>query len=305
MGVEIVGDPGDIGVVRGPALLHSVALASCGVGRELGSGPLVIVPGPAETPLAVSLSVNGTGDWFLIDRAGAGTHPATQSFVALKKDPRPRARWLFQQFLRGMETLGSAPEPAVMDVLFGAPAAPLTRLAVALRAGRNFSGCRGEPLMRFLVANPDMEPEGPLTTLSPQTHENVEACLRTVEQLSLEDGGRYRVLVDALSEILTHITMLPINGILLPLDSSMDSVAFGLAQALVATQGDSEAQRGLLDTYRFLGGKFTSSASHPIELPADLPPTEQLARWRWFCVHVNEAARRMKTLWRDLMDPPQ
>ena len=68
--VEIVGDPTDVAVVHGPALVYSAVLASCGVGREHAAGALVIVPGPPGEPIAVSLSEDGTGPWFLIDRTG-------------------------------------------------------------------------------------------------------------------------------------------------------------------------------------------------------------------------------------------
>ena len=90
--VEIVGDPGDIGVVEGPAILHSAPLASCGVGRDYGSGALVVVPGPATAPLAVSLTADGRSEWFQVDRAGEGVHPATRAFVRYRKDQRPAAR---------------------------------------------------------------------------------------------------------------------------------------------------------------------------------------------------------------------
>ena len=47
--VAILGDPHDITPVVGPALVHSPVLASCGVGRELGAGALVIVPGDRKS----------------------------------------------------------------------------------------------------------------------------------------------------------------------------------------------------------------------------------------------------------------
>ena len=78
--------------------------------------------------------------------SGSGIHPATQALVALRRDTRIRARWLYQQIIRGVEELGATIEPALFDILFGAPAAPLTRLAVALRAGRTMTGERGAPV---------------------------------------------------------------------------------------------------------------------------------------------------------------
>lgn len=301
--VEILGNPEEIGVVHGPALLHSAPLASCGVGRELGHGATVIVPGPVLEPLAISLSNGGVSDWFLVDRTGMGLHPATQALVALRKDPRTRARWLGQQVVRGIELLGGTPDTPILDLLFGAPVAPLTRLSVALRAGRLATGNRGEPITRFLGE----EATSPLERLVPEARESVEACLRTVEQLSAEDGGRYRPLADGMMELLTHLANLPPQSMISPLDPVLDAIAFGLHRALTATAGRSEAQLNLIETYRFLGGRFTSSASYPIELPSDPPPptTDRLGRWRWFCTHVDVSARHAEKLWRNLVDPPQ
>jgi len=77
--VEVVGDPHDIVCMSGPALIHSPVLASCGIGRSLGAGALVIVAGPAASPLAVSTASDGLDDWYFVDRTGKGHHPLTQS----------------------------------------------------------------------------------------------------------------------------------------------------------------------------------------------------------------------------------
>ena len=53
--VHVVGDPRDVALVEGPAIVHSPVLAGCGVGRVLGHGLLVIVSGPATDPLAACL----------------------------------------------------------------------------------------------------------------------------------------------------------------------------------------------------------------------------------------------------------
>ncbi len=300
--VDIVGDPGDIGTVSGPALLHSTPLASCGVGRELGSGALVVVPGPPEALLAVSLSPDGRGDWFDIDRTGAGAHPATQSFVALARDGRPAARRLTRALRSGMELFGASSEPAVLDLLFGAPVAPLARLAVALRAGRTISGLRGEPVTRYLSG--DWDDETPMTLdaalarVVPPARELLAGSLRSCAELG------FSPLADGLGEIVTHLALLPPHGILPPLDPASDAVAVGLGRALAATTGNSEAHGVLLETYRFLGGKFVASTPYPVDLPSDPPPNERLLRWKWFCSHVSEAATRSEKIWRDLMDPP-
>ena len=157
------------------------------------------------------------------------------------------------------------------------------------------------------MCSSDLEAENPLERLVPEAREAVEACLRTVEQLSVEDGGRYRPLADSMLELLGHLAALPSHCMLSPLDPVLDAVAFGIGRAQAATAGRSEAQLGLLETYRFLGGKFTSSATYPVELPADPPPpvTDRLGRWRWFCTHVDVSARHAEKLWRNVVDPPQ
>lgn len=309
--VEIVGDPGDIGVVSGPAILHSAPLASCGVGRELGSGALVVVPGPASEPLAVSLSADGRGDWFYVDRSGRGFHPATQAFVRLGDDPRPVARIQARRVRGALEALGGSAEPAVLDLLFGAPAPPLTRLALALRAGRALTGARGRSVTDALVGTPDEAAlevpsrEEALRRLAPEVGLAVRQFLQAQEGLAAQDDGRDQALVDGLWELLQYVAVLPDRGMLPPLDPAMDAVAFGLGRALSATQGQSQAQVGLIETYRFLGGRFVGSAEYTVDLPADLPPGDRLGRWLWFCSHASEAAHRIDRIWRDMVDPPQ
>ncbi len=304
--VEIVGDPGDIGVVEGPAILHSAALASCGVGREYGSGALVVVPGPAKAPLAVSLTADGRSDWFYVDRAGDGVHPATKAFVRYRRDARPVAKHHVRAFLKAAEILGIAPEPAVLDLLFGAPAPPLTRIALALRAGRALTGERGAPITAFLGGDlgddEHVSIAATLARLAPPLRAEVEDFIRCAEELAALDGDR--AWIDGLTEIASHLALIPPQGMLPPLAPAADAVAFGLGRALGATQGNCQAQAGILETYKFLGGKFTDSAPWPVELPSDPPPTERLARWAWFASHVSAAAEKVDRLWRDLVDPP-
>jgi hypothetical protein len=305
--VEIVGDPDDIGVVRGPAVLHSAPLASCGVGRESGSGALVVVPGPPDEPLAVSLSADGRGEWFLVDRTGAGADAATRAWVRLGRDPRPQARILARQVRRAAEHLGCVADPAVLDLLFGAPVAPLARLAVALRAGRALSGLKGAPVTAVLVGelaegDEGVDVERALSRLAPGIAGPAREALQSAARLAREDGDPS--LVDAVSEILCHLALLPTGAILPPLDPAMDAVAFGLGRGLAATTGCAEAQASLLETYRFLGGKFCTRADWPVDLPSDAPPEDRLGRWRWFCGQVSVAAERAERVWRDLVDPP-
>lgn len=303
--VEILGDPDDVGVVVGPAVLHSAALASCGVGRDLGSGALVVVPGPGADPLAVSLSAEGRGEWFLVSRSGTGAVPATAALYSVLAGNSPDARRLSRQLRLGMEALGCAFEPSVFDLLFGAPVAPLTRVAVALRAGRTLSGQRGAPVTAAFVAelaeDDELDPAAALARLAPPVRD-VLASLRAHAAVLRERGDDS--LACGVDELLGHFGMLPLHGILPLLDPVTDAVAVGLGRALGATSGNPQAQATLMDTYRFLGGKFTSQADWVVDLPASLPPEDRLGRWRWFASQVAEAASRVEKIWRDLVDPP-
>jgi hypothetical protein len=119
----------------------------------------------------------------------------------------------------------------------------------------------------------------------------------------LRDRGEPE-LSRAIDELLGHFGLLPPLGILPPLDPATDAVAVGLGRALGATTGNARANVDLLGTYRFLGGKFTPAVDWVVELPNDPPPADRLARWRWFCTHVSDAAARIDGIWRDLVDPP-
>lgn len=302
--VQIVGDPEEIGVVSGPAIVHCAPVASCGVGRELGHGALVVVPGPAEDPLAVCLSADGIGPWFTVDRTGEGVHPATRAWVALRRDKRPEARQHAAMLASALEALGCAAETPVFDLLFGAPINPLDRVSLALRAGRALSGARGAPLQEFLVRDLDedttVDAIGTLERFSPSFQRHATAFITFV-------AGRPETapLLDALGELLLHLAHLPRASILPPLSPAADAVAVGLGRALgaVSTASGQEAQVSLLQTYRFLGGKFTSDAAHPIDLRSDPPPEGRLERWHWFCTHVCDAATILDRTWRDLNDP--
>lgn len=319
--VEIVGDPAQISGVEGPALVHSPVLASCGVGRPLGSGALVIVPGPPSAPLATSFSADGLGSWFTVDRSGAGQHPATQAFIALCRDRRPVARDLSRQVLRMFEQCGCPPEPALLDILFQGEAPMLTRLGVALRAGRAIARTEHPPLTRFLVGGgtmPDPLPDdvtwddlqmlreagrvAPLLDgLSVASRAAVEEWMMDLG--SLEGGGdAYGPLAAGLSEAASHLLSLPVPGMLPPLSPGLDALAVGLGAAVGATRPPHDASHAMIDTFRFLGGRFTPDANYPIVVDEKPAPEERLERWRWFCTGAWNAARSADELWRRVTD---
>lgn len=324
--VAILGDETDLKEVRGPAIVYAPVLASCGVGRDHGAGATVVIPGDPVEPLRVTVEPHGVGAWFTVDRTGVGEHPATQAFVRLSADARPPARELGKSLRRLLQTLGMSADTAVLDVLFGAPVPPLLRLALALRAGRSMTGGRGEPLTRFLAGGIDGTPD----PLPPgQSPEEVVARLRDGElswiydrlatsvrdavehwvdqalDLAAADDGRDIALVAALVELASHLAQLPVHSILPPLGAAEDSVAVGLADALRA-HGDGDANKQLVQVYRFLGGRFTDEALHPMVVsltPAPVDTSDATAVWQWFCQEVRVGRKRADALWDEIFDP--
>jgi hypothetical protein len=323
--VRVVGHQHEIQRVPGPAVLYAPVLASCGVGREAGSGATVVLPGPPGAPVQVSLAPHGVGDWFLVDRTGNGSHPATQAYVRLSRDPRLGARRQSRELRRLMEALGMATEPALLDVLFAAPAPPLLRLAVALRAGRSLSGGRGESLTRYLAGDVSeaREPVPASWTpaelraawsngdlrwifdrLSTAVRDRVEDWLDDAFTLAAEDDDRDLVLIHALVEIVSHVAQLPVHSILPPLGAAEDSVAVGLSAALRA-EGDGDANEQLVRMFRFLGGRFEGDGADAL-LVSDVPPPRveggdaTTAVLQWFCQEVRVGRKRADALWDQL-----
>ena len=311
--------------MEGPALVHSAVLASCGIGRKLGSGALVIVPGPSAAPLSVCLNDDGAGTWFTIDRSGAGGHPCTRAFVKMCRENSLEARDVARRLRRAMAALGCAPEPAVLDLLFSAPAPPLLRLAMALRAGRAISGETDGAMTRFLaqdvqgLPDPLPDPLSPaalaearadgrfqalLHRLSVGLHDPVEEWLDYAAAAAAV-APDYGALASHLVGIASHVCALPPNAMMPPLDAASDAVAVGLAAALGATGEGHDANRVLADTFRFLGGRFTASARHAICVEETAPPADRLERWRWFCASTRRAATAADALWRRVVDPVQ
>ena len=322
LNVTVVGDPADITPVEGPAVVHSNVLASCGIGRELGQGALVVVPGPADEPLMVCLGAEGTGGWFGLDTSGRGTHPATQAFVRLARDKRPLARDAGRMLSRALRSLGVPPEPAVLDMAFLAPMPPLVRVSLALRTGQAMTGERGLALMAALahgqpVPTPldaelggaavlELWREGHLEPLLQRLgvglRYQAEHWLEDMAVLAEGDQGRDLDLVAHLAELFSHLAVLPPASMLPPPDAASDAVAVGVTRALGATRGERDVSKALAEVYRFLGGRYTDENPYAIQLPDEEPPAHRLGRWRWFLGHVTHAAQHAEQLWRRVID---
>lgn len=323
--VSVIGDPGASPKVEGPAALYAPVLASCGVGREYGQGALVIVPGPPGKPVFMTAVPHGVDGWFPVTRTGEGCHPATKAYFRLCNDPRVPARKVGKDIRRVMGVLGMAPEPAVLDVLFGAEAQPLTRLSLALRAGRSLAGGRGEPVTRFIRgAAPDGNPlpaeydaasflakaeAGGLRWitdgLSPALRDAAEEWAETALKLAREDDGRDLELLYRVAEMASHLVQLPAHSILPPLGAGEDSVATGIREALNA-EGEGDASRELSQMFEFLGGKYVAEAEHAFDVINDKAPAEDMiATWEWFCAQVRQGRKDADALWPLLMDPLQ
>ena len=321
--VTLIGTAEDSVKLRGPAVFYAPVLASCGVGREAGSGATVVVPGPPGTPLMVTVHPHGESGWFFVDRTGNGMHPATQAFVRLSRDSRPAARELGKLIRRGMEGLGLSTDPAVLDVLFGADVHTLTRLAVGLRAGRAMAGGRGDSITRYITGTATGDPlpaqyiaehnamllsSDGLTwivdALSTSIRDRAENALDMAQELAREDGGRDLVLLYHVMELASHLVQLPPHSILPPLGAAEDSVATGLRDALNA-DGDGDAGTSLTQVYRFLGGKYGTDTAHAIDVGGNEPaPMDHVGRWRWFCKEARRGRKDADALWPDLFDAP-
>ena len=324
LSVSVVGEPKKLTNVEGPAVVYSHVLASCGVGRDLGQGPLVVVPGPPTESVLLSLEEHGKGTWFSVDSSGEGGHPATKAFVRLVRDNRASARHAAALLRRLCRWAGVPPEPALLDVLFGAPAPPLTRLGLAIRAGQALTGEPVQPITHSLVKGgvecPVIQSEavdagevfkewrkgalGEVLECFPVSARlSTEDFLDAVSTLIQEGEEELLPLVSALSELAGTLVVLPRGCMMPPLDASADSVANGLAHVLGARGGESNANRSLLDIYRFLGGRFVDHENYPYSLYSAPVPECRQERWQWFVESVLQASEQLDDLWAAVMDP--
>lgn len=321
--VSVVGEPGDITPVVGPTVVHSAVLASCGVGQRPGGGAVVVVGGPGPEPLAVTLANDGIGEWFEIDRAGTGLHPATQALVSLVRSPDRATRRLARELLSGLRALGCVPEPSVVDLMMRAPVSPYLRVALGLRAGRSLGGGQDTPLHSFLDGSSTELPEA---LPSPCSIDDLRAARADgrLDALCARVGGPARaalvnwatalvrradtdpqaaVLVCAVVDVVAPVLGLPSPVVLPTLPPAADRVALHLAAALGTTGPRVDASAALRDTFQFLGGRFVAESRFAVQLSDAPPPEDRLGRWRWLCEQTRHAADKADDLWRRVTDP--
>jgi len=149
----------------------------------------------------------------------------------------------------------------------------------------------------------DGELEAALSCLSVGARMAVEDWLEAMTVLSAGDDDRDVALVAAMGELLGNLVILPPGCMMPPTDAAADAVANGLVRVLGARGGETDANKSLLDIYRFLGGRFVEHATYPYQLNSDPAPDDREARWRWFVESVVGASRSVDDLWQSVMDP--
>jgi len=322
--VAIEGDAKDVARVAGPALVYSPVLSGCGVGRVEKSNALVCMAGPSMDPLLVSLGHGGLDEWFRVDRAGGGKHPSTEAVVRLCRHSSADGQNLGRVLRGALDAIGCPAEPALLDMLFGAPVPPLERIALALRAGRTMTGAAGDSFTRFIRSGTDDLPDPlptPLTIaalgdaresghidrllgrLQPGLDVAVEDWLHGVAVL--DDTEAMGHLVSSIAEVGSHLLCLPMAGMLPRLSPEREAVARGLGPAIGAVAPVGCAMESLMTTYKFLGGQFVDHSPYALNVPGDPPPEGRMERWIWLCRSAYTAKEEAESLWRRLVDPVQ
>ncbi len=321
--VSIVGDPKKIEAVRGPTVVSSQVLASCSVGRDLGDGPLVVISGGSTDPVLVAVDNSNKEGWFYVDSSGDGWHPATKAIVKMVRDSRASARHASALFLGLLRWAGVPAEPALMDMLFGAPVDALTRLGMTLQASASITNSRVHQSVSERISGGIETPllaegltgarvfemwhagelSGALEALPNGVSIAVEDWLVSMERLSAEDGGESEVLVASLGTLLGNVLLLP-QGCMLPnLGGTSRGLAIGVVNVLGAKEKDADASKSLLEVFRFLGGRFEDFSPYPYQLPNSPAPEGRKERWMWLISSVEQAAEQMEKIWKEAMNP--
>ena len=318
--VSIVGDPGDVAKVVGPALVYSPVLSGCGVGRVAKRNALVCVPGPASHPLALTMEEAGLDEWFAIDRSGAGSHASTRAVIGLCRHPEPEGQNLGRVLRNALAAVGCPAEPALLDLLFGAPLNPLHRLAMALRVGREMTGSTGDPFTRFVRSGienlPDPLPtplsaealneavtdgrvRGLLDRLQPGIQDEVQDWLEGMDRVEAYPG--FPELIRDIAVLGSHLVSLPMAGMLPTLPHHEEVLAEYLGRAIGAVQGQHCAMAALIETYEFLGGVFIEHSPFAVAIPGSAPPQDRVERWQWLCQTAHIAMDETEALWERLV----
>lgn len=322
--VSIVGSVDDVATVSGPAIVYSPVLSGCGVGRVPKSNALVCIGGPAKYPLALSLVAEGITDWFEIDRNGDGLEPSTHAVIGLCRHDSQEGQNLGRELRGALAAFGCPAEPALLDILFGAPIDPLERIGLALLAGRGMTGKTGDPFTRYVESGVSDLPD-PLPT--PLSQDEYEAALQNgvVEKLlgRIRPGIRESVtdwvagmdqldpdpsmegLVRDVAEVGSYLLSLPMAGMLPTPSTSAAAVANHLGKAIGETSSPHCAMRSLIETFEFLGGKFVEHSPYALNVPGDPPPKGRKERWEWLCQSAALAREESDRLWGRLVDPVQ
>jgi len=223
-----------------------------------------------------------------------------------------------------LSAVGCPTEPALLDLLFGAPADPLERIALALTAGRAMTGTQGDPFHHFVhsgVADlPDPLPtplsevdytaaveSGHITALldrvQPGVRDSVADWLRGLDQL--ENADDLRGLVCAIAEVGSFLVSLPMAGMLPALRPSAAAVATHLGEAVGHMATPHCAMQTLVDTFQFLGGDFVDHSPFAVEISGSDPPDGRIERWQWLCQSASLAREESNRLWERMVDPIQ
>ena len=322
--VSIVGSPQDVATVAGPAIVYSPVLSGCGVGRVPKSNALVCIGGPAQQPLALSLVSEGITDWFEVDRNGDGLHPSTRAVIGLCRHDSQEGQNLGRELRGALAAFGCPAEPALLDILFGAPIDPLDRISLALLAGRGMTGKSGDPFTRYVESGVSDLPDPLPTPLSEADYsaavqngsvENLLARIRPGVRESVTDwlAGMDRVeadpsmggLVRDVAEVGSYLLSLPMAGMLPTPSTSASAIGKHLGKAIGDTSSPQCAMRSLIETFEFLGGTFVEHSPYALTVPSDPPPEGRKERWEWMCQSAAMAREESERLWARMVDPVQ